>query len=213
VFDLFLNGMTTYGPLALGLSMLPGIVGVPVPVGVLLIAAGALVRQGLMDWQAVFLFAWLGALLGDTITYSLGRWAGGWFHAHLNGRLAAVWDQAEERFRNHAGWAIFLTGWLIRGLALPTNIIAGSSRYPFRRFLVWNAAGKFVWIILHAGLGYAFASQWQLVSDTISSIGGWLGLGTIIGIGIYLILRRLRAKKEYRVLEPPIEFGSETIGV
>ena len=54
MINLFINGLTAYGPLALSLAMFPGIVGVPVPVGMLLIAAGAFARQGLMGWQAVF---------------------------------------------------------------------------------------------------------------------------------------------------------------
>jgi hypothetical protein len=57
VLNLFLNGMTIYGPLVLGLAMLPGAVGVPMPVGALLVAAGAFARQGIMDWQTAFLFA------------------------------------------------------------------------------------------------------------------------------------------------------------
>jgi len=48
------------------------------------------------------------------------------------------------------------------------------------------------WIVLYAGLGYVFAGQWQLVSETISSHGGWLGLVAVV-IGLYFLLRRLRA--------------------
>ena len=195
MFDFFLNGMTIYGPLILGLAMLPAAVGLPVPAGVLLIAAGAFVRQGIMDWRAVFLSAWLGAMLSDALSYAMGRWTGRWARGRLNERYAAVWHQAEELFRNHAGWAVFATSWLIRGLAIPTNLIAGSSCYSFRRFVAWDAVGMLVWILLYAGLGYAFASQWQLVSETISSHGGWLGLCAAVGTGIYLLLRRRRANQ------------------
>lgn len=192
MLDFFLNGMTNYGPLVLGLAMLPGAVGLPVPVGVLLMAAGAFVRQGIMDWQAVLLFGWLGAMFSDALSYAMGRWAGRWAQGHLNERYTAVWHRAEELFRNHGGWAVFVTSWLLRGLSIPTNLIAGSSGYSFRRFVAWDAVGKLFWILLHAGLGYAFASQWQLVSQTITSYGGWLGLCAIVGVGIYQLLRRLR---------------------
>ena len=199
MLDFFLNGMASYGPLVLGLAMLPAAVGLPVPAGVLLIAAGAFVRQGLMDWQAFLLFGWLGAMLSDALSYAMGRWAGRWAQGRLNERYAAVWHQAEELFRHHGGWAVFVTSWLVRGLAIPTNLIAGSSCYSFRRFVGWDAIGKLFWILLHAGLGYAFASQWQLVSETISSYGGWLGFCAIVGVGIYLLLRRLPAKQITRL--------------
>jgi hypothetical protein len=47
--------------------------------------------------------------------------------------------------------------------------------------------------LLYAGLGYSFAGHWQLVSQTITRQGGWLGLCAITAIGIYLLLRRLYA--------------------
>lgn len=199
MLDHFLNGMTSNGPLVLGLAMLPGAIGLPVPVGVLLIAAGAFVRQGIMDWQAAFLFAWLGALLSDALSYALGRWTGGWARGRLSERYAAVWHQAEDLFRAHGGRAVFATSWLIRGLAIPTNLIAGSSGYAFWQFVAWDAVGKFFWILLHAGLGYVFASQWQFVSETISRYGSWLGLCALVGGGIYLFLRRLRANRGHTV--------------
>ncbi len=195
MLDLLVKGMTTYGPLVLGLAMLPGAVGVPVPVGVLLIAAGAFVRQGIIDWQSAFLLAWLGAVASDALSYSTGRWTGRWARSRLTGRYAAAWHQAEERFRHHGGRAVFATSWLLRGLAIPTNLIAGSSGYSFRHFLAWDAAGKILWILLHAGLGYAFASQWQLVGETISRHGVWFGLCATMGTGVYLLLRRLRARQ------------------
>jgi membrane-associated protein len=195
MLDLFLNGMTSYGPLVLGLAMLVGATGLPVPVGVLLIAAGALVRQGIMDWQVTFLFAWLGALVSDALSFALGRWTGGWARSRLNERYAAVWHRAEEFFRARGGWAVFATSWLIRGLAIPTNLIAGSSGYSFGQFVAWDAVGKLFWILLHAGLGYAFASQWQLVSERISRASGWLGLCALAGVGVYLLLRRWRANR------------------
>jgi membrane-associated protein len=193
MLEFFLNAMTLYGPLVLGLAMLPAAAGLPVPAGMLLIAAGALVRQGIMDWRAVFLFAWLGALLSDALSYAMGRRAGRWAQGRLHERYAAVWHRAEARFRDHGGWAVFVTSWLIRGLAIPTNLIAGSSGYPFRRFVTWDATGKLFWILLHAGLGYAFASQWPLVGETIRRYGGWLALCATAGLGLYLLVRRWRA--------------------
>jgi membrane protein DedA with SNARE-associated domain len=203
VLDHLLNGMTTYGPLVLGLAMLPGAVGFPVPVGTLLVAAGALVRQGIVDWRAVLLFAWVGAMVSDALCYTVGRGPGRWARDRLSERYAAVWERAEELFGKHGGWAVFTTGWLIRSLAVPTTLIAGSSRYPFWRFLAWDGIGKLLLILLHAGLGYAFASQWRLVSETIGRYGIWLGLCGITGVGIYLLVRRLRADRGHAVREAP----------
>jgi membrane protein DedA with SNARE-associated domain len=100
---------------------------------------------------------------------------------------------------------VFTTGWLIRGLAVPTTLIAGSSRYPLWRFLVWNAAGKLLLILLHAGFGYAFASQWRPLSETVNRYGIWLGLSAAVGGGAYLLARRWRANRGGTVREAPTE--------
>jgi len=200
VLDPFLSGMMTYGPLVLGLAMLPTAIGLPVPVGMLLIAAGAFVRQGIMDWQMTFLLAWMGATVSDALCYAIGRCTGRWARSRLNERYTKVWQRAEDQFRDHGGWAVFAASWLIRSLAVPTNLIAGTSGYPFRRFIAWDATGKILWILLHAGLGFAFASQWQLVSRAIAKYGAWLGLCAAVGVGIYLLVRRLRANRGHAIL-------------
>ena len=189
MLNLLLSGMTTYGPLVLGLAMLPAAVGVPVPTGTLLIAAGAFVRQGLMDGRSLFLLAWIGALLSDALSYGLGRWAGQWAHRRLPERYTATWHRAEGLFAERGGWAVFLTSWLIRGLALPTNLIAGSSEYPFWNFVSWDAVGKVLWVLLHAGLGYLFADRWPWISRTLGDYGRWLVLAILLGLGIYLLYR------------------------
>jgi membrane protein DedA with SNARE-associated domain len=173
----------------------------------LLIAAGAFVRQGIMDWQTTFLVAWLGALLTDAASYAMGRRAGRWARGRVGERYAEVWHQAEEMFRSHGGWAVFATSWLVRGLASPTNLIAGSSRYPFGRFVAWHAAGKLLWILLHAGLGYASAGQWRLIADTVSRYGAWMGACAAVVLVAYLLVRRLRAKQERPASKSPAASG------
>jgi membrane-associated protein len=46
--DFFLTGMITYGPPVLGLALLLGALGVPVPGTLFVLAAGAFVRQGVI---------------------------------------------------------------------------------------------------------------------------------------------------------------------
>ena len=59
--------------------------------------------------------------------------------------------------------------------------------------MFYDSLGELTWIVLYGGLGYLFGSQWELVSDFISSFGGLiLGL-MILGVGIWLWVRRLRA--------------------
>jgi membrane-associated protein len=80
---------------------------------------------------------------------------------------------------------------LLTALDVPTNLIAGSSRYAYQRFLTYDVAGRVTWILLYGGLGYAFGSQWEVVGQAVSSYGGWLGGVAVAGIGIYMLIRWL----------------------
>jgi LPXTG-motif cell wall-anchored protein len=85
--------------------------------------------------------------------------------------------------------AVFLTRFLLTAIALPVNLMAGSS-CKFRRFLVTVIAGEAVWIIVYGGLGYLFGSQWELISQFLSDFGG-LALGlAMLGGGVYYFMRK-----------------------
>jgi membrane-associated protein len=75
--DFFLTGMITYGAPALGLALLLGALGVPLPGTLFVLASGAFVRQGVMDWAEASSLGLLGAVLGDSISYVMGRFAKG----------------------------------------------------------------------------------------------------------------------------------------
>ena len=70
---LLLSGMLTYGIWALGLATLVSAIGVPLPATMVLLAAGAFARQGVLNWQSAVALAALGAMLGDTVSYLLAR--------------------------------------------------------------------------------------------------------------------------------------------
>jgi membrane protein DedA with SNARE-associated domain len=193
--NLFLTGMTTYGPLALGLALLLGPLGVPIPTGLLVLAAGAFARQGLMEWSAAAVVGLAAVILGDVLSYVMGRYAGEYVQRFASGRRVELWRKAQARFRQHGGLAVYATRVLLTALDVPTNLIAGSSRLSFKRFLAWDVAGRLTWIALYGGLGYAVGSQWQAVSQGISSYGLWLGGAVAAGAGVYLLVRRLRQQQ------------------
>jgi membrane protein DedA with SNARE-associated domain len=190
--DVFLTAMTTYGPLALGLALLLGPLGLPIPTGVLMTAAGAFARQGLMSWGAVLALGLAATVLGDVISYALGRLAGDWGQRLFQGRRAAAWQRAQARFEERGGLAVYVTRVVLTALDVPTTLIAGSSRYAFRHFLAWDVAGRASWVLLYGGLGYLCGSQWPVVSQAASRYGLWLGGAAIAGMGLVYVLRRLR---------------------
>ncbi len=203
--ELFLTGMLTYGPPVLGLALLLGALGVPLPGTLLLLAAGAFVRQGVIDAATAAGLGLGGAVLGDSASYALGRYARDWVHRRLGG--SSVWRRAETTFARRGGAAVYLTRFLLTPLAIPTNLIAGGSGYPFARFLAYDIAGEVTWVTLYGGLGYLFGSQWELVSAFVADFSGLLVGLVVLGAGLYLLVRRWRgAGREQPAGEPVQDF-------
>jgi membrane protein DedA with SNARE-associated domain len=193
--DLFLSRVTSYGPLLFGLALLLSPLGLPVPTGLLVLAAGAFARQGLMDWPVAAAVGLAGTVLGDVGSYGLGRFAGDWVQGCLKGKHATLWPKAQAQFLKHGALALLSTRVLFTGLDVPTNLAAGSSHYPFRRFLTWDLLGRLGWLLLYGGLGYGFGSQWQVVNQTIHEYQVWVACLAVVGISI-LLLRRLWQRQQ-----------------
>ena len=189
---IFLSAMTTTGPAAFALALFLGPLGLPIPTGLLVVAAGAFVRQGLMPLGVAVGLGLAATLLGDAISYLLGRFAGGWAQRLGKGRRAPAWQRAQEQFKRRGGLALYATRVLLTALDVPTNLIAGGSGYGFRRFLAWAVAGRVTWLLLYGGLGYLFSSQWQVVTALLNTYGLWLGLAAGAGFLLAQLVRRLR---------------------
>ena len=184
--DFFLTQVINYGAPLIGIILFLGALGFPVGASVVVIAAGAFSQQGILNWASATLIGLVGAVIGDMLSYGIGYYARGWTQKRFGN--SPVWVNANQSFQNNAGWAVFLTRWLVTAVAIPTNLIAGESRYKFSHFLLYDISGEFVWILLYGGLGYWFGSEWELVYDFISNFGGLI-LGLVIfGFGIKQVL-------------------------
>lgn len=194
--EFLLTQVINLGAPILGLILFIGALGVPFPGTFLVIAVGAFCRQGLLEWHITGVIAFLCVVLGDCLSYSVGYYA----RESVLRRFSSSkqWAQAEESFQRWGGMSVFLTRFLITAIAVPVNFIAGTGSFPFRRFLMFVVLGEAIWVFGYGGLGYLFGTQWELVSDFISNFGGFaLGL-VILGVGVWLGIRRLRAMDELK---------------
>jgi membrane protein DedA with SNARE-associated domain len=190
--DFLLTQIINYGSPLFALFLFLGALGLPVGASVLVIAAGAFSQQGILTWYSTAVLGLLGAVLGDAASFAIGYYAQDWVEARFG--KSSVWKNAQRTFDSRAGAAIYLTRFLITALAVPTNLIAGGSGIRLRRFMTYDTFGELTWIVLYGGLGYWFGSNWEVVSDFISNIGGFLlGLVLLIG-GVWLGLRQLQKR-------------------
>jgi membrane-associated protein len=198
--DLLLTSIVTYGATVLSLVFLLAALGLPLPSTLCVVAGGAFVQQGVLDPTTTIVLGLLGVVLGDMLSYGIGRL----LRHPIQRRYgqSAVWLRAEAYFGRRAPIAIYLTRCLLTPIAVPINLIAGSSDYPMVRFVAYDAAGELTWLLVYGALGYLFGSQWEYVSDLISNASGLLVGLLIAGVGAYALIRWQRRPAAEIVIPP-----------
>jgi membrane protein DedA with SNARE-associated domain len=129
--------------------------GVPVPGETVMIAAAVYAGAGRLNVVAVAAIAFLAAVLGDNVGYTIGRWGG---HRLITrwGRYVLLTEErlakAEAFFARHDG-KIVTVARFIEGLRQANGIIAGLAEMPWRRFIAFNALGATLWVGAWVSLG------------------------------------------------------------
>jgi len=127
----------------------------------LLFAVGALAAldtSGTLGAPLASLTLGTAAVLGNIVNYSIGRAIG---PPAFSGRYrllkVAYLRRTEDFFRRHGGVAILLSRFIpiIRTCA---PFVAGIARMPYGRFLAYNLAGGFGWVLLFVWGGYLFGN-------------------------------------------------------
>ena len=197
--DFLLTQIINYGAPILGLIVFIGAMGAPFPGTLIIVAVGAFCRQGFLSWPITGLVAFICVVLGDGVSYSMGYYT----RESILRRFSASpqWNRAEKSFQNWGGMSIFLTRFLITGIAVPVNLLAGTGRFPFKRFLMYDLAGEAIWVFGYGGLGYLFGTQWEVVSDFISNFGGFV-LGLVVLVAGFLLARRLLRPNSSKIDDP-----------
>ena len=71
----------------------------------------------------------------------------------------------ERRFEQWGGLLVLATRCILRGLALPTNLIAGGVGYTARRFFGFVVLGQRIWATGLVSIGFWYGSNWRVVAE------------------------------------------------
>jgi len=188
--DFLLTQIINYGAPFIGFVVFISALGAPFPCTLIIVAAGAFARQGILTWYSTGLIALAFVVLGDNLSYAMGHYAREPVLRRFQN--SERWVQAESTFDRWGGMAVVWTRFLITGIAVPVNLIAGTSGFGRRRFFIYDLIGEAIWIFGYGGLGYLFGTQWEAVGNTLSNISG-LTLGLVLlAIGVWLAIRRFK---------------------
>ena len=180
--------VATYGVWAVALVVAIESMGVPVPgETMLLVAAVYAGATHQLSIAVVIAAAAVAAIVGDNLGYLIGRLGG----ERLLRRVGPVLHLTAGRltmgrylFQRHGGKAVFF-GRFVAVLRVFAAFLAGTTRMPWRRFALANAAGGIVWATLMGLLGYGLGAS---VTGPLGYIG--LALAAVIVVAGVIVLRR-----------------------
>ena len=156
---------------AIGLDLL-----VPGEAGMLVAGAAAAERD--YPFVVVAAAAAVGASLGDTASYAIGRrWGLSLLERwRLTRRLVPKAKKAEDWFDRRGGAAVFFGRW-VGALRAIVPVVAGTAKMPFGRFLAWNVVASITWAGTAVTIGYVFGN---VAARAVDRAGIWVYLAVVV---------------------------------
>jgi membrane-associated protein len=168
--------------IALGLVVLDGVFPV-FPSEVVIVGLAAIAASGTMpDPVLLFIVAAVGAMIGDTLTYTLGRLVGvRRLQATRFRPLARMLRWASRRMGRRTGMVI-LTARFIPFARLAVNLTAGSTGLPIVRFAPFCVLAGIAWAAYNVTMGLA-AGRWFAGQPLLG-----MGLAIVLAVALGLLL-------------------------
>ncbi|WP_375503513.1 DedA family protein [uncultured Jatrophihabitans sp.] len=118
------------------------------------VTGGVLSSNTGLSLTIVIVAALIGAFVGDTAVYLLGRWAGPWARRTVfsGARAQKTLHWAEGQLDKRGG-SIIVVARFVPGGRTATTFVAGTTGYDLKRFVLADLIGAAVWSVYNALIG------------------------------------------------------------
>jgi membrane protein DedA with SNARE-associated domain len=174
-----------YGYLAVFLGIFLEDFGLPTPGETMLIAGAILASHGSLNIYWLLLFAWIGAVIGDSIGFLIGATGGHKLLVRYGSRIGITQERlqkVEEFFARYGDIVIVFARFFVI-LRQFNGIVAGSLEMRWGRFVVYNAIGAALWVGFWGGLTYWLGRRFF----EYIHLFGWIGPTIVILVAIAII--------------------------
>jgi undecaprenyl-diphosphatase len=165
-------------------------VGAVIPGDVVLLLAGFYVERSPLDLPPMIVLAFVGAVIGDTIGYAIGRFGGRRIVERIGGGRLLPHDRLErvDRYFKEYGMLAVALGRLAPVVRTINTFAAGMAKMPFAQFVTAVAMAAAVWAITVPVLGFFFSESLEAVRSTL----GWVGVAVLVVFAgaLYFTYRR-----------------------
>lgn len=157
--------------------------GLFVPGTLFTIFFGFLVAQGTLTfgWSAVLAIS--GAIIGDGLSFYLGRHSGRWFKDDSRWLKKSYLDRGQKFFEKHGAKSVFI-GRFVGPIRPFIPFVAGLSNMKRPLFFIYNFTSATLWGLLYLGIGYYLG---KLSLDLTGDVVRHFELGVLI-LGLLVAL-------------------------
>lgn len=166
------------------------------------VLGGVVASRGNVQLWLMMVLVVLAAIIGDSVGYEIGK--------HFGPRILDLrvfrkkrknLGEAQDFLRRRGGAAVFL-GRFIAFFRAVMPALAGTSRMPYPRFLVFNAAGGLVWGAGFVLLGFLAGNSYEAVAKAVGrDIAVIIGAVAVIGLIIWRVRRARRDRRRTETSE------------
>jgi membrane protein DedA with SNARE-associated domain len=163
--------------------------GLPLPLSVVLLAAGANAHHGSLSLGLVLLYAGLAALLGDTLMYFGGRYTGWWLLAGIC-RLSmnpedCIFGSARSFYRR--GPKTLMVAKFIPGVSTVAAALAGSLNMRLGRFLRLDVIGVMLYVTAWTSAGFLFSHLLREIIGWVERLGHFTVVALALLVAVYVV--------------------------
>jgi membrane protein DedA with SNARE-associated domain len=185
------------------------LIGLIVPGDTVVLVASTAV-DGPLEYLALALTVIVGALIGESIGFALGRWFGPRIMVSRLGRRIgeANWARAQRYLDRRGGPAVFISRFLpVLHSLVP--LVVGMSTMRYRRFITWTIPACVIWAFAYTTVGWLAAGSYRELSRDLH----WAGYLFVGIIAVFLLAvwgtKKLLVRAEARHMEPETTVGSD----
>jgi membrane protein DedA with SNARE-associated domain len=172
-------------------------VGAPLSEDLIIVTGGIVAARSGASLPLMMFASFVGILVGDSLLYRLGRGLGPRVFSHP--KLKKILTPSRIHFLNNqfarrGAFAVFLVRFM-PGFRAPSYLLSGASGFPYRRFLLADAAGAAIVAPLVTWLGFRFGSA---VLTQLRGSLRWVVLGVIALAVVAMVVKLVRRRSLVR---------------
>ncbi|MFF2369037.1 DedA family protein [Agromyces sp. NPDC058110] len=191
ILDWILSTVQSVDPIArtllagLGIMLETSVlIGLVVPGDTIVLVASTAV-EGVGEYLALTVTVIIGALVGESIGFALGRWFGPHIQRSRLGRRIGEqnWHRAQVYLARRGGPAVFVSRFLpVLHSLIPLTV--GMSDMRYRKFMAWTVPACVIWAFAYVTVGSAAAGGYRELSRDLH----WAGYLFVAVIVVFLVV-------------------------